>query len=94
MLENSACLDRFSDYLWSMLRPLTVSEAKPRLGALLDQVSRGKEVFLRRKKRLYRLEEISEVVPIPSRPVGFFRFGDKDELTALADRAEPSFDAG
>lgn len=76
-----------------MIKVLTVSEAKPRLGALLDQVSRGKEVLLRRKKRLYRVEEIAEVVPIPSRPVGFFRFEDTDELTALADRAEPSFDA-
>ncbi len=76
-----------------MLKVLTVSEAKPRLGALLDQVSKGREVLLRRKKRLYRVEEISEVVPIPVRPVGYFRFEDGDELTALADRAEPSFDA-
>jgi hypothetical protein len=76
-----------------MLKALTVSEAKPRLGALLDQVSKGKEVWLRRKKRLYRVEEVSEIAPIPSHPIGFFRFEGTDELTVLADRAEPSFDA-
>jgi len=50
-------------------------------------------VLLRRKKRLYRVEEISEVVPIPARPAGYFHFEDGDELTKLADRSEPSFDA-
>jgi antitoxin (DNA-binding transcriptional repressor) of toxin-antitoxin stability system len=76
------------------MKTLTVSEAKPRLGALLDQVTKGKELLLRRKKRLYRIEEVAEVAPIPTRAVGFFRFDDRDELTDLADRATPSFDAG
>jgi hypothetical protein len=78
----------FSDYIRSMIRTLTVSEAKPCLGALLDQVSLGKELLLRRKHRLYRVEEVAAIAPIPRRPPGFFQFDD--ELSRLADRAEPS----
>ena len=74
-----------------MIPTLTVSEAKPRLGPLLDQVSKGKELYIRRKQRLYRVEEVTEITPIPQRPVGYFQFDNDDELVALANRAEPSF---
>ena len=74
-----------------MIKAITVSEAKPRLGSLLDQVSKGKDLLIRRKQRLYRIEEVSEIAPIPSRPLGYFQFDNSDELVALANRAEPSF---
>jgi hypothetical protein len=73
-----------------MLKALTVSQAKPRLGSLLDQATRGKTVYLRRKNRLFRIEPVTEVEPLPLRPTGYFEFAE-DELTALANRAEPSF---
>jgi hypothetical protein len=60
------------------------------LGHLLDQAINGKSVYLRRGKRLLRIEPIrAKIQPIPRRPVGYFKFDD--DLTALADRADPSF---
>jgi hypothetical protein len=73
-----------------MQKALTVSEARPKLGRLLDEAIKGKSVYLRRGKRLLRIEPVKpKLQPIPRRPVGFFKFND--DLTALADRAEPSF---
>ena len=74
-----------------MIKGITVSEAKPRLGSLLDQVTKGKELLIRRKQRLYRIEEVAEIDPIPVRPFGYFKFDNRDELVALSNRAEPSF---
>jgi antitoxin (DNA-binding transcriptional repressor) of toxin-antitoxin stability system len=74
-----------------MIRALTISEAKPRLSALLDQVSKGKELRIRRTQRLYRIEEVAEISPIPHRPIDYSRFDNDDELVALANRSEPSF---
>ena len=68
---------------------MAVSEAKARLGPLLDGVTRGKELLIRRKQRLYRVEEVAEIVPIPTRPAGYFSFDD--DLTKLADRANTSY---
>ena len=74
-----------------MLKALTVSQAKPRLGSLLDQTTRGRSVYIRRKNRLFRIEPVEVPEPIPVRPVGYFQFPEDDELVALANRAEPSF---
>ena len=84
-------MDRFSVYLWSMIKALTVSQAKPKLGRLLDQATKGASIYLRRKHQLFRIEPVELPEPVPSRPVGFFSFGPDDELTALANRAEISF---
>jgi len=72
-----------------MSKPLAVAEAKARLGPLLDGVTKGKELLIRRKQRLYRVEEVAEIAPIPARPSGYFSFDD--DLTNLADRANPSY---
>ena len=73
-----------------MQKALTVSEARPKLGRLLDQAIKGKSVYLRRGKQLLRIEPVeAKIQPIPQRPVGYFKFDD--DLTALADRADPSF---
>ena len=74
-----------------MLKALTVSEAKPKLGSLLEKAGNGQTVYLRRKKRLYRIEPVAEVEPIPSRPFGFFTVDKSDPMIALANSAPPSF---
>jgi hypothetical protein len=87
-------MDRFSVHFWTMLKALTVSQAKPKLGRLLDQAGNGRAVFLRRKERLYRIELVAEVEPIPQRPFGFFAIDSEDPLVALANSAPPSFSPG
>ena len=74
-----------------MLKALTVSEAKPKLGSLLDKVGKGHSVYLRRKERLYRIEPVAEVEPIPIRPFGFFMIEAADPMIALANAAPASF---
>lgn len=74
-----------------MLKALTVSEAKPKLGSLLDKVGKGQPVYLRRKERLYRIEPVAEVEPIPNRPFGAFAVERDDALVALANAAPASF---
>lgn len=74
-----------------MLKALTVSQAKPKLGSLLDKASTGQAVYLRRKTRLYRIEPVAEVEPIPSRPFGFFAVDGDDPMLALANSAPASF---
>ena len=73
-----------------MRNALTVSQARSKRGSLADQAVKGKSVYLKRGAHLLRLERVTRPGAIPSRPVGYFKFDD--ELTALADRAEPSFD--
>ena len=74
-----------------MLKPLTISQAKPRLGDLLDQAGKGESVYLRRKERLYRIEPVVEVEPIPARPFGFFPADGDDPMVALANSAPAGF---
>lgn len=74
-----------------MVKALTVSQAKPKLGRLLDQATKGAAIYLRRKHQLFRIEPVELPEPIPTRPVGYFSFGAQDELSVLANRAEVSF---
>jgi hypothetical protein len=74
-----------------MLKALTVSEAKPKLGRLLDKASCGQTVYLRRKERLFRIERVDEVEPIPHRPFGYFTPEKEDPMIALANSAQSSF---
>jgi len=74
-----------------MMKALTVSQAKPKLGSLLDQVTKGRTVYLRRKDRLFRIEPVEQPEPIPVRPAGYFDFSEEDDLVKLANRATPSF---
>jgi hypothetical protein len=71
-----------------MQKALTVSQARPKLGRLLDQAIKGECVLLRRGNRLLQIEA---VVPkrtrIPKRPIGYFKFDD--ELSALANLCRP-----
>ena len=74
-----------------MHKALTVSQAKPMLGQLLDKAGCGEGVYLRRKERLYRIEPVAEVEPIPNRPFGYFAVEEGDPMAALANSAPPSF---
>jgi antitoxin (DNA-binding transcriptional repressor) of toxin-antitoxin stability system len=74
-----------------MLKALTVSEAKPKLGRLLDRAGEGHAVYLRRNQRLFRIEPVAEIEPIPSRPFGFFAVEENDPMVALANSAPASF---
>jgi len=74
-----------------MLQTLTVSQAKPLLGKLLDKAGNGQSVYLRRKERLYRIEPVAEVEPIPNRPFGFFAVEPGDPMIALANSAPANF---
>ncbi|MDP1581397.1 MAG: hypothetical protein Q8M02_14080 [Candidatus Didemnitutus sp.] len=67
----------------------TISQARAKLGRLADQVVQGKSVYLKRGDHLLRLERVTSKGTIPQRPIGYFTFDD--ELTPLANRAEPSF---
>jgi len=52
---------------------LNLSEAKPRMGRLIDRALRGEAVVIRRGSRLIQLTEYLVPEPIPERPVGYFR---------------------
>jgi antitoxin (DNA-binding transcriptional repressor) of toxin-antitoxin stability system len=73
-----------------MVKALTVSEARSQLGRLLDRAATGKPVYLRRGNRLLRLAPVAARAKATAlRPFGYFTFDD--DLTALANRATPSF---
>ena len=84
-------MDRFSVQFWTMQKVLTVSQAKPQLGALLDCAGSGQAVYLRRKDRLFRIEPVDEIEPIPDRPFGSFPVEEGDPLVDLANAAPESF---
>ncbi|MFZ5495415.1 MAG: hypothetical protein ACOZE5_08780 [Verrucomicrobiota bacterium] len=52
---------------------LTVSQAKPRMGRLIDRALGGEPVLIRKGNRLVQLTEYVVPEPIPVRPVGYFR---------------------
>jgi len=77
-----------------MLKAITVSEAKPKLGRLLDRAGAGHAVYVRRKARLFRLEPVVEIEPIPTRPFGYFGCEEGDPMIVLANAAPASFTPG
>ncbi len=74
-----------------MPKAFTVSEAKPKLGRLLDRAGAGQAVYLRRKEQLFRIEPVAEIEPIPNRPFGYFNCEETDPMVALANSAPASF---
>ena len=52
---------------------LTVSQAKPRMGRLIDRALDGESVVIRKGNRLVQLIEYVVPEPIPERPIGYFR---------------------
>lgn len=54
------------------MQTLTVTEAKPRLGRLVDQALRSKPVFIRRGNRVVQLVPAVMPDPVPAMPEGHF----------------------
>lgn len=52
---------------------LTLSQAKPSMGRLIDRALHGEAVVIRRGSRLVQLTGYVVPEPIPERPVGYFR---------------------
>jgi len=64
---------------------LTLSQAKPRMGHLIDRALHGEPVVIRKGNRLVQLTEYVVPAPIPERPVGYFR--RQPAAYALANQA-------
>ena len=64
---------------------LTLSQAKPRMGRLIDRALHGEAVVIRKGNRLVQLTEYVVPEPIPERAVGYFRRKPADY--SLANRA-------
>ena len=64
---------------------LTLTEAKPKIGRLIDRALAGKAVLIRKGGRVVQLSEFVVPEPIPERPVGYFRRRAADY--AVANRA-------
>ncbi len=64
---------------------ITLSEAKPQMGRLVDSALRGESVLIRKGNRVVQLTEYVMPEPIPVRPAGYF--GGRCEKRALANRA-------
>lgn len=67
---------------------LTLAEAKPKIGRLINRALAGKAVLIRKGGRVVQLSEFVVPEPIPDRPVGYFRRRRADY--AVANRATTS----
>ena len=56
----------------------TLSQAKVKLGELVQKAGTGKAVFIVLGRRYFSLQCVPEITPIPLRPLGFFQFGPAD----------------
>jgi hypothetical protein len=74
-----------------VFKTLTVSQARAKLGEILDKAGGGQSVYIRRKKRLFRIEPVAEIEPIPNRRFGFFAIEADDPMTVLANSAPTRF---
>lgn len=73
------------------MRPLTVTEAKPKLGHLIDQALKSKAIFIRRGDQVVQLVPAVMPEPIPAWPEGAFA-RRADQITFLQsgeDAPEP-----
>jgi hypothetical protein len=68
---------------------LTLSQAKPKIGQLIDRALRGEPVLIRKGAHLVQLTEYLMPEPIPERPVGYFRRTPADYEIANRAPADP-----
>jgi hypothetical protein len=66
-----------------MQTPISISEAKQRLGEIADRAIQGEQIVIVRKSRLLVLKKLEIPEPIPIRPPGFFE--DCYEKTAAKE---------
>ena len=64
---------------------LTLTEAKPKIGRLINRALAGKAVVIRKGTKLVQLTEFVVPAPVSERPVGYFRRRPADY--AVANRA-------
>ena len=65
---------------------LTVSQAKPKIGQLIDRALRGEPVLIRKGAYLVQLTEYIVPEPIPQRPAGYFAVLEAPEEYERANR--------
>ena len=63
---------------------LTLSQAKPRMGRLIERALRGEAVVIRKGNRMVQLSEFIVPDPILDRPLGHFRRRPEDYGVANA----------
>src|ERR1035438_10576022 len=80
----TATLDtvRLQVRLSDRMKPLTVTEAKPRLGNLVDRALRSEPIFLRRGKRIIQIVPAAMPDPIPVLPEGALTMTRSEEHTS------------
>ena len=75
------------------MKTLTVSEAKPRLGRLVDDALNSKAVFIRRGRQVVQLVPATMPDPIPVYPAGALVRSDAEiarlSATATEDESMP-----
>jgi antitoxin (DNA-binding transcriptional repressor) of toxin-antitoxin stability system len=73
------------------MKPLTVTEAKPRLGNLVDRALRSEPIFLRRGKRIVQIVPAAMPDPIPVLPEGALTMTEERVafINSMPDEAEP-----
>lgn len=59
------------------MKPLTVTEAKPRLGNLVDRALRSEPIFLRRGRRVVQIVPAAMPEPVPVLPEGALTMTDE-----------------
>jgi hypothetical protein len=73
------------------MQPLSISQAKQRLGKVADLALQGQPVLIVRKSKLLILQAYELPEPIPLRPPGYFSDcytkDEMDEVNYLASRA-------
>src|SRR5271157_1884562 len=90
---SAATLDtvRLQVRLSDRMKPLTVTEAKPRLGNLVDRALRSEPIFLRRGKRIVQIVPAAMPDPIPVLPEGALTMTDERVafINSMAAEADP-----
>ena len=69
-ISSALDADRYADLLSVRMKPLTITQAKPRLGNLVDRALRSEPIFLRRGGRIVQIVPAAVPDPIPVIPEG------------------------
>jgi hypothetical protein len=73
--------------IYGPMEILTLSQAKPRIGRLIERALQGESVVIRKGNRLVQLTEYLVPEPILDRPAGYFRRRAEDYRQANAATA-------
>lgn len=62
----------------SQCETYTLSEAKAYLGRLVNKSASGITIYIQTRGRLYTLQPVEQIEPIPIRPFGYFQYDAED----------------